>query len=165
GIRSEQNPFHPTEHGCICADTQDEAQNCQRGKAWAATQLPKAVAKVLNKILHDASPASVAAPLFDLREPAHRAHGRAARLFIGHAFRNVLVNLLLEMSAQLFFYFLFHFTGMNEGMPTQGQGIDPLFDLHVQASLSWTIPEMAAETRFQLAVSSASCLRPTGVKE
>jgi len=36
---------------------------------------------------------------------------------------------------------------------------------NVQASFSCTMPEMAADTRFQLAVSFSSCFRPGGVRE
>jgi hypothetical protein len=78
---------------------------------------------------------------------------------------NVFVDLLLKMRAKLFFYFFIRLIGMEKETETQGQGVEPLFDIQVQASLSWTIPEMAAETRFQLAVSCSSCFRPSGVRE
>src|SRR6516162_8918562 len=165
GVRTEQDPFQPAEDGSICADAQGEAQNCERRKTGAAPQLPKAVTQVLDKILQDASPSSIAALLFDLRDPAHGAHGRAARLFSGHACRNVFVDLLLEMLAKLFFHLLIHLIGMENGAQTQRKGIEPLFDVHIQASFSCTMPEMAADTRFQLAVSFSSCLRPSGVRE
>jgi hypothetical protein len=56
-------------------------------------------------------------------------------------------------------------TRMEKEAQTLRQGIEPLFDIQVQASFSGTIPEMAAETRFQLAVSLSSCFRPNRVIE
>ena len=58
---------------------------------------------------------------------------------------------------------LIHLIGMEKGTQTRCQGVEPFFDIHVQASLSFTMPEMAAETRFQLTVSCSSCFRPNCV--
>src|SRR5260370_42666012 len=66
------------------------------------------------------------------------------------------------MLVKLLFDFLINLFGMEKGAQTQRQGIEPLFDVHIQASLSCTISEMAAETRFQLAVAFHVAFVPIG---
>ena len=127
--------------------------------------MPEPVTQILNKVLQEASAASVSALLFDLRDSAQSVQRRVARLFRRHASGHVFLDLLLKMLAQLLFHFFIHLIGMEKSAHTQSQGVEPLFEIHVQASLSFTMPEIAAETRFQLAVSFSSCFRPSRVSE
>src|SRR5215472_18412639 len=163
GIWPKQNSFHPTEYRGIGADSQSQTENRQRGKAWTAPQLPKAIPEVLDKILQQASAAGISALLFDLRDAAQGDCSGPPSLVGRHSLCNVLADLLVEMLAKLCFHFLVRLTGMEQGTQSKGQGKEPLLKIHVQASLSLTTLEIAAETRFQLAVSFSRCFRPKRV--
>src|SRR5579872_275723 len=121
--------------------------------------------QVLNQIIKNLSAASIAALLFDLREAAQSENSGATRFFLRHPLRNVFAGLLLDMLAKLISHFSVGALGMEERAHSQRQGIEQLCDVHIQASFSRTMPEMAVETRFQLAVSFSSCLRPNPVNE
>src|SRR5262249_36289578 len=59
------------------------------------------------------------------------------------------MNLLLKMLAKFLFHFFIELIATKEGAHAPWQRVEPLFDAHVYTSLSFRIPEMADETRFQ----------------
>jgi hypothetical protein len=69
------------------------------------------------------------------------------------------------MFAELFFHLLIDLVAKKEGAEAQRERVEPVFDAHIQTSLSFNIPEMADETRFQFADSASSCFFPSRVSE
>src|ERR1700760_45697 len=109
--------------------------------------------------------ARVPALLFNLGYAAHCAKRGVAGMFRRHAFFAVDLNLMIEMVAQFVAELLVHLLAAKSISEMQRQRVQPLCQAHVHASLSLTMPEIAEEIRFQLAVSCSNCFRPSRVTE
>src|ERR1039457_2406959 len=106
--------------------------------------------------------------LAEQRRIAENAQGCIARFFRGHAGGDVLGRLPLNVEAELVVETRGGLAAVEEHRDPDSQLRKPAHEfllcvLPDQASV--TIRLMAAESRFQLAVSASSCLRPAKVSE
>ena len=157
-IGAEEDAFKPAEDGGVGADAEDEAEDGEGGESGIAEELAKAEAQILGEIFGGVEAMGFDTVFFDLSDAADGAEGLGAGLFGGHAGGEVGGDLLVEVIAQLVVDFVVEVVAAEEGEPAEAESIEPG---HGQASVRFTMAEMAPERRFQAAASFSSCLRPS----
>jgi hypothetical protein len=88
--------------GRVGADAERQRDDRHRREDRASSQQPQSVTGVANQVVRDAHPALIAACLFLLVDPAHRAQGGVTRLRGIHAPFDVQRDLALDVVPQLF---------------------------------------------------------------
>ena len=162
GVRAEENAFEPAENRSVRADAQNEAENGEGGESRIAQELAKPEAQILSEVFRGVEAVRLSALFLDLSDAADGAKSLSVCLLRRHAGGEAGGDLLFDMVAQLVVDFLVDLLAAKQREPAEAKGIEPG---HSQASVRFTMAEMASERRFQAAASFPSCVRPSRVRE
>ena len=105
--RLEQHAFDNAEDGGGGADAERECENGDGGEAWTLAEHAQAVANSLHQIFDEVHTASVAAFFFDLIEGTEFQAGAAAGFCWCETGVDQLLDVLIEMEAELGVEFIF----------------------------------------------------------
>jgi hypothetical protein len=119
----EQNGVGQAVDGGVRADAERECQDADSGESRAAAQHPRGITHVLHRRLDDADPARVATRFLRPVHAAEVASNDAPRLGGLHASRDKVLDLLLQVKAQLVVEFLLDLRLPRERSPAERQHI------------------------------------------
>src|SRR6266404_4264948 len=120
-VRTEQNPFDPTEDRGIRADSQGEAKDRQDGKARTAPQHPETEAEVLQCGLDHGESSLIAVEFLGLLDATEFAVCFAAGVPGGHAFAQVPFDGHLQVRAQFLVQVVLETTAAEERSETMNE--------------------------------------------
>jgi hypothetical protein len=150
--RAKQHGVDDAEDGGVRADAERQRQQDQDRVGRVLAETARRVAQVLPERVDRADPPRVAALVFHLREAAEPAKRGGTRGGWIRAAPDLLLDLELEMTAQLGIHLLLEPARAHR----PAQTAEPCERGHACCSTRAT----AVATRSHVAVSSASCLRP-----
>src|SRR5262249_23508093 len=127
-IRMEQNPFNPTEHRSVGADSQYETQDGQRRKTWIAQQHAHAKVDILQHVLNEIHVARLATFLLQGFYMSQFVEGSSPRSLGLHSLRDVLIDQRLKMKLDLLIKLLLRMLAVKERAQTKWQFAIPAHD-------------------------------------
>ena len=115
GKAADQNRVDEAEDRSSGAYAESEGHDCHGRKPGILPEHPKAVSQIVPEFFDESGRAHVAALLPDLLHSAKSSQGGVAGFFRAHARFNVVLDLPLEMEAQLFVHVAVQTTGAEKG--------------------------------------------------
>ncbi len=147
----QQDALQHAEDDGVGADAERQGQHRHRGRARVPRQRPQAVAGVLHEVLEQADLPGVAALLLDPPDAAERPARRQAGLLGRHPRGQVLVDLALEMEAELVAQLAVDALALEERSEPQRQLVAPAH----RGQLPSRTRSIAADRRRQLTRSAS----------